>query len=107
MRAQPPAAVLLDLSQGATLGASGRLDVYAFGISVWEMWTARTPYADMPDLPLAQLLLCVAEGLRPDARMLPPLIRRIVEECWTRAEWRPEFGEVARQLAQLRDADIE
>ncbi|KAG1661448.1 hypothetical protein FOA52_006811 [Chlamydomonas sp. UWO 241] len=80
-------------------------DVYAFGITLWELYTGAKPFKGVPRVVLAHTI--VFEGKRPkfpegtasDYRMLS-------ERCWhPQAEERPTFSEVLRSLQELRGGE--
>jgi serine/threonine protein kinase len=56
-------------------------DVYAFGITLWELFTGARPFAGVPTLLLAQK---VSEtGLRPQfPSWAPPEYAQLAQDCW-------------------------
>jgi serine/threonine protein kinase len=77
------------------------MDVYAFGITMWEILSRRTPFADIPFT--SDLGVQVLEGLRPKiSHRCPPEMRQLIEECWHRDPLqRPTAPQVARRLKDL------
>lgn len=73
-----------------------KVDVYAYGITLWEIATRREPYADVA---AAELPMRVAAGLRPDALPAHPL-HALMQRCWhARPHRRPAFDAVLAELA--------
>ncbi len=84
-----------------TLVVSGAIDVYAFGISLWELWLSDRPYSDVTYESVEELLDAVAEGLRPDASRLPGPVARLATACWDEAATRPTFAKLTERLDAL------
>jgi serine/threonine protein kinase len=61
---------------------SSKVDVYSYGVVLWEIWTRDKPYWDWPDDMFA-LRSCILEGLRPP---LPddimPAFRSVGSKCF-------------------------
>jgi serine/threonine protein kinase len=75
-----------------------KVDVYAFGVLLWEMVTARVPFDGMDP---RRVLVHV---LRHDARMslagVPGALAALIARCWDRApDARPSFAEIVREIA--------
>ena len=75
-----------------------KVDVYSFGILLWQMITLETPFRGY-DVKMHSKLV-VQEGSRPKIpTSLPSTISKLIENCWhsdyTR---RPEFQDVAEVL---------
>ena len=75
------------------------VDVYALGIVLWEIWTGKRPFEDVPAA--AMLFRVAVEGLRPP---LPPSMPKglcsLLRRCWSSS---PEARPTAEQVqAQLR-----
>ena len=89
---------------------SGAVDVFSFGIILWQLVTCAQPYASV----LAthnrfQLLHRIArDGLRPDVPAdAPPLVAALMVECWADAEHeRPAASELVRRLRQCYFAEF-
>ncbi|KAJ4768462.1 Protein kinase [Rhynchospora pubera] len=78
-----------------------KVDIYSFGLLLWEMVTGRTPYDEMT--PVQAAFAVVDKNLRPTipANCAPPL-RALIEQCWSSVpEKRPEFWQIVRLLEQF------
>eukprot|EP00850_Spirogloea_muscicola_P001579 SM000006S19344 [mRNA] locus=s6:214523:219235:+ [translate_table: standard] len=77
-----------------------RVDVYSFGIMIWEILTGDIPYAGLT--PLQAAIGVVQRQLRPVMpTTAPPKLKELAQRCWsTNPADRPEFDEI---LAILED----
>jgi serine/threonine protein kinase len=81
-----------------------KVDVYSFGIVLWELVTGMLPFQNMS---AEQAALAVVNGnVRP---IFPndcfPILREIVTRCWdSNPDVRPPFTEI---VAMLEKAEIE
>jgi serine/threonine protein kinase len=88
------------------------LDVYSFGILMWELWSGVVPYEALikglgyqHEINLGFRVL--TEGLRPNILFIadaPPQYRQLVIECWAHdPEKRPQsFDEILRRLKGIK-----
>ena len=79
-------------------------DVYAFGITLWEVFTGSKAYKGIPQMVLGHKI--VFEHLRPafpeDA---PSDFRLLAEKCWhPDMKQRPAFDDIFNELRAMRDA---
>ncbi|MQL92929.1 hypothetical protein Taro_025574 [Colocasia esculenta] len=81
-----------------------KVDVYSFGLLLWEMLTGRIPYEDM--MPIQAAFAVVHKNLRPVIPSdSPPALRALIEQCWSLApEKRPQFYEIVKILELFQSA---
>eukprot|EP00200_Dunaliella_tertiolecta_P016210 CAMPEP_0202421856 /NCGR_PEP_ID=MMETSP1128-20130828/50555_1 /ASSEMBLY_ACC=CAM_ASM_000463 /TAXON_ID=3047 /ORGANISM="Dunaliella tertiolecta, Strain CCMP1320" /LENGTH=1194 /DNA_ID=CAMNT_0049029899 /DNA_START=159 /DNA_END=3743 /DNA_ORIENTATION=+ len=79
-------------------------DVYAFGITLWELFTAGQPYKGVPKALLGHRV--VKEQRRPALPLvMPEGYRELLNKCWShKPEHRPMFSEILGCLRELRSA---
>ncbi|KAG1672491.1 hypothetical protein FOA52_002799 [Chlamydomonas sp. UWO 241] len=79
-------------------------DVYAFGITLWELFTAGRPFQGTPRALVGHLV--TRENKRPAFPLATPSdFRALAERCWhPDADARPTFAEVLATLQALRVA---
>ncbi|GFH10260.1 mitogen-activated protein kinase kinase kinase MLT, partial [Haematococcus lacustris] len=80
-------------------------DVYAFGITLWELSTAGHPFKGVPRALLGHQI--TREALRPLwPSVTPPGFRALASQCWNHvADSRPSFEAVLEELVALRAAE--
>ncbi|KAK8857877.1 hypothetical protein M9Y10_012973 [Tritrichomonas musculus] len=73
-----------------------KVDVYAYGIVLWEILTGDLPYNDLePTQIIGQVLLHDARPYLPPTS--PPDFRALIEKCWARdPKARPSFDEIMK-----------
>lgn len=76
------------------------VDVYSFGIILFEIVTQSVPY---PDIPKRDLWKLVATGIRPT---IPPTLNRnyaeLMERCWHSSPGvRPTFDQIINDLNNI------
>ncbi|XP_031501965.1 uncharacterized protein LOC116265489 isoform X2 [Nymphaea colorata] len=82
-----------ELLNGSSSGVSEKVDVFSFGIALWEILTGEEPYSDMH---------CGAI-IVPD--WCEPEWRKLMEECWSPEPGsRPSFKEITCRLRTMAAA---
>jgi len=81
---------------------SEKVDVYSFGLVVWEILTGELPFANL-DGPQAAAQVAYT-GLRP---VIPPTcpgpLRNLIQRCWADdAKLRPDFKEIVDELRAIQ-----
>ncbi|KAI3718928.1 hypothetical protein L6452_19813 [Arctium lappa] len=78
-----------------------KVDVYGFGLILWEMVAGTIPYKDMT--PIQAAFAVVHKNLRPSIPAnCPPAMRALIEQCWSsQPEKRPEFWQVVKVLEEF------
>lgn len=78
-----------------------KVDVYGFGLILWEMVAGTIPYEDMT--PIQAAFAVVNKNLRPAIPVDCPLaMRALIEQCWSlHPDKRPEFWQVVKVLEQF------
>ncbi|XVF40481.1 hypothetical protein PTKIN_Ptkin01aG0117100 [Pterospermum kingtungense] len=81
-----------------------KVDVYSFGLILWEMVAGTIPYEDMN--PIQAAFAVVNKNLRPVIPgECPPAMRALIEQCWSvHAEKRPEFWQIVKVLEQFESS---
>eukprot|EP01138_Halocafeteria_seosinensis_P006763 gb/GECG01006916.1/.p1 GENE.gb/GECG01006916.1/~~gb/GECG01006916.1/.p1 ORF type:complete len:419 (+),score=68.06 gb/GECG01006916.1/:1-1257(+) len=77
---------------------SKAVDVYSFGILLWEMWSCRIPFSGWRP---ADIRDNVSKGERPDTRIIkcPDMILQLMKDCWQQDhKKRPDISTVAANL---------
>jgi len=78
-----------------------KVDVYALGVTIWEMWTRQRPWQDLIVCSPWQLVITVGHnGERPPIpHSCPHDLRILMEDCWqTDPRQRPAVAEVIERL---------
>lgn len=80
------------------------VDVYSYGVTIWEMYARQLP---LPEETESTLRRSVPKGLRPTpfddtSGLFPPVIKKLIQDCWnTKPAKRPVFGNVSLTLTAL------
>ena len=87
---------------------SSPIDIFSFGIILWQLLTCALPYRQPGEVINRYLLLhkIVKEGLRPEVpAWFPAPLAALVRECWAEAEHtRPTAAELVLRLQDLDGA---
>ncbi|KAK9146223.1 hypothetical protein Sjap_006126 [Stephania japonica] len=81
-----------------------KVDVYSFGLILWEMLSGTIPFEDMTPI---QVAFAVAnKNLRPVVPAdHPPPLRALVEQCWSlNPDKRPDFWQIVKILEQFESS---
>ncbi|KDP32366.1 hypothetical protein JCGZ_13291 [Jatropha curcas] len=81
-----------------------KIDVYSFGIVMWEVLTGEEPYANLHS---EEIIAGIIKGnLRPEIpNWCDPAWRSLMERCWSfDPESRPAFSEIAKELRAMSAA---
>lgn len=78
-----------------------KVDVYSFGLVLWEMVTGSIPYEEMT--PIQAAFAVVDKNWRPTIPTeCPAALRALIEQCWALpSEKRPEFWQIVKVLEQF------
>lgn len=81
-----------------------KVDVYSFGLVLWEMVAGTIPYEEMT--PIQAAFAVVDKNSRPIIpTTCPSALRALIEQCWTvTSEKRPEFWQIVKVLEQFESA---
>ncbi|CAJ2648632.1 unnamed protein product [Trifolium pratense] len=81
-----------------------KVDVYSFGLILWEMLTGTIPYEDMN--PIQAAFAVVNKKLRPIIPPdCPPAMRALIEQCWSlQPDKRPDFWQIVKVLEQFESS---
>eukprot|EP00958_Prasinococcus_capsulatus_P003549 scaffold323_cov414-Prasinococcus_capsulatus_cf.AAC.31 len=81
-----------------------KVDVYSYGVLLWELLEKKVPYEDEDYPPYAIVYKVVSEGLRPKlSNKYPEAMKQLMTDAWQDASSaRPSFRQI---LARLKDPD--
>lgn len=90
-----------ELLNGSSNRVSEKVDVFSFGITMWEILTGEEPYANMHCGAIIGGIL--KNTLRPPMpELCDPEWRKLMEQCWSAdPEARPSFTEIRNRLRSM------
>ncbi|KAI3749616.1 hypothetical protein L2E82_20230 [Cichorium intybus] len=93
-----------ELLNGSTTRVSEKVDVFSFGITMWEILTGEEPYANMHCGAIIGGI--VKDTLRPTIpERCDPEWRKLMEQCWSAdPAIRPSFTEITHRLRFMSKA---
>jgi len=86
-----------------------KVDIYSFGVILWEMWYGQRAFAEVK---VETLITFVDAGNRPqhlkDCEEPPKPWKELMEKCWNgNAEERPSAEECNQKLTELYEKVVE
>lgn len=87
---------------------SEKVDVYSYGVTLWEFFTCEIPFADMT--PIQAAFAVADKGMRPTAvseaarsHKIPRAWAVLIDRCWSEAaDVRPSFSDVIAILNEMQ-----
>eukprot|EP00982_Pelagococcus_subviridis_P015517 31407-Pelagococcus_subviridis.AAC.1 len=78
---------------------SSESDVYALGMTVWQIYERLQPFSIMPE---AAIVSQVLGGERPKYNHTPPSVKKIISSCWAKdPKDRPPSDQIACALSHV------
>ncbi|XP_073030429.1 serine/threonine/tyrosine-protein kinase HT1-like [Primulina eburnea] len=83
-----------------------KIDVYGFGLILWEFVAGTIPYEDMT--PIQAAFAVVNKDLRPTIPLgCPPTMKALIEQCWSlQPDKRPEFWQIVKVLEKMESSFV-
>ncbi|KAH6795415.1 hypothetical protein C2S51_036401 [Perilla frutescens var. frutescens] len=80
------------------------VDVYSFGLILWEFVVGKVPYEDMT--PIQAAFAVVNKNLRPAIPVdCPPAMKALIEQCWSlQPDKRPAFWQIVKVLEEFESS---
>lgn len=86
---------------------SEKVDVYSYGVTLWELFTCEIPFADMT--PIQAAFAVADKGMRPTAvseaaraHKIPRAWDVLIDRCWAEgADVRPSFSDIIAILNEM------
>jgi len=87
---------------------SAAVDVFSFGIILWQLVTSTEPYSELVANRFQLLQRIARDGLRPEVPVwTPPPLASLMRDCWVEAEHlRPTSTDVVRRLRVLYHSEF-
>jgi len=89
-----------------SMNYTSKIDVYSYGIILWELWSRKTPYSDISGYSVKQIMYKVSnEGLRPQIpEKCPETMCDLMKKCWDdNPDERPTFKDILEDLEKLKN----
>jgi len=85
---------------------TNKIDVYSYGLLLYEIWSGEIPFKDLSPLQAAHA--AAGEGKRPAlSHEIPDNWQILIQSCWaTKDSDRPTFIQVTTQMEKLKSATL-
>ncbi|KAJ3337556.1 hypothetical protein HDU93_000847 [Gonapodya sp. JEL0774] len=79
-------------------GTTKQDDVYAFGVTLFELWTRRGAYTSPSAFDLEEICYNSRRPVLPSDTEMPPALQELMEQCWTHvSHCRPTFKDIVER----------